>query len=48
MVALLMDPQTSGGLLAAVAPQRIDDIVGVAGFVEVGEFVTGERGVELR
>jgi len=47
-VALLMDPQTSGGLLAAVAPQRIADIVGVAGFVEVGEFVAGERGVELR
>ena len=47
-VALLMDPQTSGGLLAAVAPGRIDDIVGVAGFVEVGEFVAGERGVELR
>ena len=47
-VALLMDPQTSGGLLAAVAPQRINDIVGIAGFVEVGEFVAGERGVELR
>ena len=24
------------------------DIVGIAGFVEVGEFVAGERGVELR
>ncbi|MGA0063964.1 MAG: selenide, water dikinase SelD [Ilumatobacteraceae bacterium] len=46
-VALLMDPQTSGGLLAAVSPQRIGDIVGVAGFVEIGEFVAGERGVEL-
>jgi selenide,water dikinase len=46
-VALLMDPQTSGGLLAAVDPQRIDDIVGACGFVEIGEFVAGERGVEL-
>jgi selenide,water dikinase len=45
--ALAYDPQTSGGLLAAVSP---DDVAGLAeaGFVAVGEVVGGPAGVSLR
>jgi selenide,water dikinase len=38
--ALLVDPQTSGGLLVAVAPPALDEYVDrVAGAVEIGEVV---------
>jgi selenide,water dikinase len=48
MEAIGYDPQTSGGLLAAVAPADAEELVaGGAGFVVVGEVVDGPAGVEL-
>jgi selenide,water dikinase len=44
--ALAYDPQTSGGLLAAVAPGSVDALEG-AGFVAVGTVEDGPPGVEL-
>jgi selenide,water dikinase len=45
--ALAYDPQTSGGLLAAVAPDAAAHLAGVAGFVDVGEVMAGPARVEL-
>jgi selenide,water dikinase len=45
--ALCVDPQTSGGLLAAVAPSVVDSLAEV-GFVAVGVVEPGEPGVTLR
>jgi selenide,water dikinase len=45
--ALVYDPQTSGGLLAAVDPSVVDTLSGV-GFAVVGEIAAGSPGVELR
>ena len=45
--ALTYDPQTSGGLLAAVSPEVVDTLTGV-GFTAIGEVVEGEAGVVLR
>jgi selenide, water dikinase len=43
------DPQTSGGLLAAVDPAVVGELLGAgAGFVRVGSVESGEPGVELR
>ncbi|MCU1460771.1 MAG: Selenide, water dikinase SelD [Acidimicrobiales bacterium] len=47
LVALAYDPQTSGGLLASVAPSAVDRLAG-AGFVVVGEVLAGPAGVTLR
>jgi selenide,water dikinase len=47
LVALAYDPQTSGGLLASVAPSAVDALAG-AGFVVVGEVLAGPAGVTLR
>lgn len=44
--ALVVDPQTSGGLLAAV-PERVAGDLVSAGWWEVGEAVPGPPGVEL-
>jgi selenide,water dikinase len=44
--ALAYDPQTSGGLLAAVAPNAVDALVD-AGFVAIGTVAEGPAGVEL-
>ncbi len=44
--ALVYDPQTSGGLLAAVDPGAVDDLVG-DGFVPVGAVTDGPAGVTL-
>ena len=44
--ALAYDPQTSGGLLAAVAPAEAARL-GAAGFVIVGEVLDGPASVEL-
>jgi selenide,water dikinase len=44
--ALCFDPQTSGGLLAAVAPGAVA-AVEAAGFVAVGSVEAGEAGVRL-
>ncbi|MGH9077895.1 MAG: selenide, water dikinase SelD [Acidimicrobiales bacterium] len=44
--ALAYDPQTSGGLLAAVEPAALAALA-PAGFVRIGEVVAGEAGVEL-
>jgi selenide, water dikinase len=46
LAALAVDPQTSGGLLAAVDPAALDRL-GDAGFVAVGEVIDGPAGVEL-
>jgi len=46
--ALVHDPQTSGGLLAAVEPSAVATLVGDAGFVEIGTVEAGQPGVDLR
>ena len=45
-VAVCMDPQTSGGLLAAVDPSAVDGLVR-AGFTVIGGFTAGTAGVTL-
>lgn len=45
--AIGFDPQTSGGLLAAVEPAAVEELA-AAGFVEVGRVVAGQPGVSLR
>ena len=44
--ALVFDPQTSGGLLAAVAPVVVADLA-ASGFVTVGSVIGGPPGVTL-
>jgi selenide,water dikinase len=47
--AIAHDPQTSGGLLAAVDPSALGEVLASAGgFVEVGRVEAGEPGVDLR
>ncbi len=45
--ALAYDPQTSGGLLAAVRPGEADHLVSDAGFVRIGEVAAGSAAVSL-
>jgi selenide,water dikinase len=45
--ALAYDPQTSGGLLAAVRPGGADRLMSEAGFVRIGEVVAGAAAVSL-
>jgi len=45
--ALVHDPQTSGGLLAAIEPGAADELV-AAGFTLIGEVVPGDPEVHLR
>jgi selenide,water dikinase len=45
--ALCFDPQTSGGLLAAVDPGAVDDLLG-QGFWRVGAIEGGDAGLVLR
>ena len=45
--ALAFDPQTSGGLLAAVSPADAERLAAEAGFAVVGEVVAGPPLVEL-
>ena len=45
--AICFDPQTSGGLLAAVDPAAVDAVLG-AGFWRVGSIEAGEAGLVLR
>jgi selenide,water dikinase len=47
VTALVLDPQTSGGLLAAVEPMAVDGLAAAA-FVRIGSVETGPAGVELR
>ena len=52
--ALLTDPQTSGGLLVACAPEAVDDVLAIfrdEGFERaavIGEIVAGPPRVEVR
>lgn len=46
--ALCFDPQTSGGLLAAVDPAAADELVGDGSFWRVGTFGDGDPQVTLR
>ncbi|MBN9463215.1 MAG: selenide, water dikinase SelD [Burkholderiales bacterium] len=52
--ALLTDPQTSGGLLVACAPEALEAVLeafrrdGFAEACEIGEMVSGEPGVEVQ
>jgi selenide, water dikinase len=48
IVALAFDPQTSGGLLAAVDPAVVDGLAIDGGFVAIGRVAAGPAGVELR
>ncbi|HET9444224.1 MAG TPA: selenide, water dikinase SelD [Acidimicrobiales bacterium] len=45
--ALAYDPQTSGGLLAAVSPAAAEHLCATAGFTAIGAVVAGVAGVEL-
>ena len=51
---LLTDPQTSGGLLAAVAPEAVDDVLArfhAAGFgyaCEIGSLTAGDAEIIVR
>jgi selenide, water dikinase len=47
LAALWFDPQTSGGLLAAIAPSALDELA-PAGFVPIGAVADGPARVELR
>ena len=48
LVALCFDPQTSGGLLASVAPDSVRDLVSSGLWTRVGEFVDATPGIVLR
>ena len=45
--AIGYDPQTSGGLLAAVHPDVVSELQ-VAGFVAIGHVLAGDARIELR
>lgn len=47
-IAVTMDPQTSGGLLAAVTAQVAERLIAGGGWWRVGECVGGTASVELR
>lgn len=47
-IALCMDPQTSGGLLAAVPQATADALVSSGGWTAVGHFVVGGPALEIR
>jgi selenide,water dikinase len=46
--ALAYDPQTSGGLLAAVAPAMVPELLADHGFTLIGQVAEGVPAVELR
>ena len=47
LIALCMDPQTSGGLLAAVPPHVARELVSKGNWTVVGEFADGTPSVQL-
>lgn len=49
ITALCMDPQTSGGLLAAVSPEEVDKLLGSSEVIwtRIGEFCAGDPRVVL-
>jgi selenide,water dikinase len=46
-VALCMDPQTSGGLLAAVTPRAAELLVATGAWTAVGEFTDGGPALQI-
>lgn len=48
LVALCVDPQTSGGLLAAVSPRLADEMIATGGWWRVGDFHPGGPALEIR
>ncbi|MDQ2725080.1 MAG: selenide, water dikinase SelD, partial [Actinomycetota bacterium] len=48
LAAVAFDPQTSGGLLAAVTPGDADGLVADHGFTVVGDVAEGPAAVSLR
>jgi selenide,water dikinase len=49
ITALCMDPQTSGGLMAAVSPEVVDELLSLSGvtWTRIGEFIAGDPCVVL-
>jgi selenide, water dikinase len=46
-IALAMDPQTSGGLLAAVDPRHVQQLIDTSQWTVIGEFTNKNKGIQI-